>query len=694
MCRICRKITINGLFLYNQWIFFIQNGCYTDMNSALDPYDSVIIIEIVVCFLFQVAFPHVMHSCAALLENRKHYNPGAKFSNSETKLLYTLHWIILDAASECEDNSTVHDTTKPVASVQLHTLKSIQLFVYLFAPLVNTLEDSDFQSLKLENGLRIWQPMWDYQQPDIPCFSTPVKPQRNILKAQRNLLKVNTNAANIYIGKGTSRENLNLILGFDAVSLHSSDSSPSPTRLAPLARLSDSEFCFMSQSETQSVSYVCEYCNAVRSNRSGEAPNICKCGRKDSFVAIGSDTKHGLLDRLGSLDRDFMKTRLASAVASGVKGQTSPDILSASHFDVAVLQCLFCLQWSEDGVLWALKYVHHRLLEICDEYVRLDLSERERSQSLPFADPKILRSNSVPKSSINKGGKEGTPPGKSTAEGSGMKTKPASMSPGLSTIASDSEPPSNPSSPISQPFLSGLRKEPPFKKVCMVELRQYPDSTRAVVTRKEPPKGDTSPQHIIPFKTKLDQYALPTVERDAASGLYKWNFEPGRSPTDSLARSPSDRGNKMELSWASGAERSVSPITKFNFPPPSDQEYETSSHSSNESSISSQFMESSQVAKNSAVTRPIITITQETPQRTQQSWPTRYAYIRDQSPTGEGCFEREHPSLSRSMTDSHITYQPDEEVHEVPGAVHYIQKNGRLNYKVILQVCQSSYSYC
>ena len=86
--------------------------------------------------------------------------------------------------------------TPAQAAVQLHALKTIQLFVYLFAPLVGTLEDSDFQSLKLENGLRLWQPLWDFIQPDIPCFSTPVKPQRNVLKAQRSLLKVNTNAAN------------------------------------------------------------------------------------------------------------------------------------------------------------------------------------------------------------------------------------------------------------------------------------------------------------------------------------------------------------------------------------------------------------------------------------------------------------------------------------------------------------------
>ena len=44
--------------------------------------------------------------------------------------------------------------------------------------------------------------MWEFQQPDIPCFATPVKPQRSVLRAQRSQLKVNTNAANIYVGKG------------------------------------------------------------------------------------------------------------------------------------------------------------------------------------------------------------------------------------------------------------------------------------------------------------------------------------------------------------------------------------------------------------------------------------------------------------------------------------------------------------
>ncbi len=45
-----------------------------------------------------------MHSCAAMLQQKKQESrTDVKFDNLETKLLYTLHWVILDAASECED---------------------------------------------------------------------------------------------------------------------------------------------------------------------------------------------------------------------------------------------------------------------------------------------------------------------------------------------------------------------------------------------------------------------------------------------------------------------------------------------------------------------------------------------------------------------------------------------------------------
>ena len=57
-----------------------------------------------VLFSFQTSFPHVMHACSAMLTQRKSDGRSeTKFDGLETKLLYTMHWIVLDAASECED---------------------------------------------------------------------------------------------------------------------------------------------------------------------------------------------------------------------------------------------------------------------------------------------------------------------------------------------------------------------------------------------------------------------------------------------------------------------------------------------------------------------------------------------------------------------------------------------------------------
>lgn len=72
--------------------------------------------------------------------------PDNRFGSSETKLLYTLHWIILDAASECEDADAEFMALRDIkgSSLHLHSLSTIQLFVYLFAPLVHLMKVNSF----------------------------------------------------------------------------------------------------------------------------------------------------------------------------------------------------------------------------------------------------------------------------------------------------------------------------------------------------------------------------------------------------------------------------------------------------------------------------------------------------------------------------------------------------------------------
>lgn len=69
-------------------------------------------------------------------------NPDKRFGSSETKLLYTLHWIILDAASECEDADSEHIALRERghSAPHMHSLSTVQLFVYLFAPLIHLMK--------------------------------------------------------------------------------------------------------------------------------------------------------------------------------------------------------------------------------------------------------------------------------------------------------------------------------------------------------------------------------------------------------------------------------------------------------------------------------------------------------------------------------------------------------------------------
>lgn len=49
------------------------------------------------------------------------------------------------------------------------------------------------------------------------------------------------------------------------------------------------------------------------------------------------------------------------------------------------------------------------------------------------------------------------------------------------------------------------------------------------------------------------------------------------------------------------------------------------------------------------------------------------------------------PSLTRSQTDSNITYVV-EEIQEAPGSLHYITKDGDIDFQVVLKVNYLFYS--
>lgn len=143
-----------------------------------------------------------MHCCAALLYNRRNNN-WDKLGASETKLLYTLHWVVLDAAEECAD-AEYEEGLKRAYDHYLLPIPTLEIFIYLFAPLTSYLKQSDFlTSFRLENGYKIWDPVFQHRHPDIPCFTAEAKPKRDILSAQRFEPKHNAKFGDVFLGGGS-----------------------------------------------------------------------------------------------------------------------------------------------------------------------------------------------------------------------------------------------------------------------------------------------------------------------------------------------------------------------------------------------------------------------------------------------------------------------------------------------------------
>lgn len=139
--------------------------------------------------LVQAALPHVMHCAATLLHSR--VKDLQSLGTAETKLLYTLHWILLFAADECADDESEmaarprdHAAGGQQRRKHLFSVATVSLFVYLFAPIAHHLKESDFQNFRLEHGLRLWQGLWEYRAPAVPCFVAAVKPKARQLLLQ------------------------------------------------------------------------------------------------------------------------------------------------------------------------------------------------------------------------------------------------------------------------------------------------------------------------------------------------------------------------------------------------------------------------------------------------------------------------------------------------------------------------------
>ncbi|XP_069159541.1 protein unc-80 homolog isoform X1 [Procambarus clarkii] len=646
----------------------------------------------------QAALPHVMHSAASLLYNRREStitNLGA----AETKLLYTLHWIILDAAEECADADQEKGRSKPTVFPYHFSLATIQVFIYLFAPLLHTLKESDFQNFRLENGLKIWGALWEYRHPDVPAFTTAVRPRskeaephqqhtcvpdRQVLRAKK-VRRSNTQFGDVFLGGGAGispdDENLLFLLnGGKSRSITPPPSDPSSSstldsRIPDAAKLEEELRLLCGNREATFPETIPEETSSTEEehvvifrlgsypDNDGRESHVYKAEHPSCFlrtptVEISDTTSPTQPPSLAASTSptDSHSPRLneinastkTSISATGAKPSSLTDPTLATFLDVAVLRCLFVHQWMEEGVYWAINFIYRRLQDIGEETGH-SVPPRRRSNSLPI--PKIHVSlhcdpteERKPKDGLDQSDQSSSD---YISDSPFLSDHPCPQREGMTSSGGSTR---------KKKKLNELRAFVETKlRSCSekaLEKIGHEDSRRSSVS-EEPGggagefggsswgiDGEKSRPHsaMDKFVEELRQ-PCPPSPRFPPAGLVKGKSMPSLS---SLIDELPYLGYVGE-----GRERRAFPHMI-------------------------------------GATHPIITVTQHTPSPSEHGWRDQAS----QSGSIEGHVIYQRPPLSRSQTDSNIQYSHEEAV-EAPGSIHYITRDGHINLHVLLKAAQS-----
>ncbi|XP_044582762.1 protein unc-80 homolog isoform X13 [Cotesia glomerata] len=673
------------------------------LHNELTPSLTEILSTVPRWRLIQTALPYVLHSAANLLHNKKDL---LNIGPMETTLLYILHWFLLDAAEECaETDSDLGIQNNPFH--YLYSIPTITLFVYLFAPLSNHLKDIDFKSnLRLENGVKIWEPMNEYRHPENPCFTAHCRPKpRSLWWKYSRLGKQSTD---IFVGVKKKNEDdetppsQTISMCFTEQNLPANKqedennwvSSPKDT-VFPETIPEES-----SSTEDENVIYRMPFPDHDK-NSDGvkKVFTIFSAEASILHVAMGRSSKSLestlTIERVG-FDRSDEKTltTLQFGIKSkpkadkneknqeSVKQKPPPvtqefepeqndtsqpnrttgggivDIRAATFMDVAVLRCLFISQWQEEGIYWALQFLYNRLSKINEE-TSLQQLPRRRSNSLPI--PKIEVSIYQSPESKKKEDKEAIDMPLEARE-------PSTMS-DLATIAD------LPYNATNKPGEEGSHvrraSEKTKKRMKMADLKAFVETKLLSKSEKNLEKiGQDESKHELAkdqechrsLDTGDDHLTRPTStssrifdHRDIDQMLYPSNLIKGKSMP-----SLSCLINELTAGGYVGDTKVERKQSRF-------------------------------YSQSCAAPNPIITVTEHTPTpspdylKRQGSMDSQLDSI---SIHGSRLSSERKPSLTRSQTDSNITYLGDE-IPEAPGSAYYITKEGDIDYQIVLKAVHS-----
>ncbi|XP_049870612.1 protein unc-80 homolog [Pectinophora gossypiella] len=627
--------------------------------------------------LIQAAFPHVMHALAALLHNRVKDNMQS-LGNVETKLLYTLHWIILDASDECADNDYENGILYSNPFHYLFSISAMTLFVFLFAPISHHLKESDFtNNYRLENGLKMWQALWEFRHPEAPCFTTHVKPKPRPLGGKYSKRPQHSD---VFLGRKFSKEEGTVNGGSPPSQNVSASQSEVASKQAstedepwPVSSPKDTIFpeTIPEESSSTEEEHVFIYRLPSEQNMGGSVkeaytvyaadPSLFQLRKPEAGKSLPGIKPLPQVTKMSSSDKESLSD--SGGVGPQAKGTpTSADkapsakqanVSAATFLDVATLRCLFTSTWQEEGVYWALHYLYNRLRDICDD-ISKQTQPRKRSNSLP-----------IPKIEV------------SIYQSPEMKERDSLKNfmevPEPKDISPITEIPFPPSPKMEEePVMLRRASEKVKRKMKMSDLKAFVETKLLSKSEKALEKigqddhkfsFHTAVRMISEYHRSLDNTDdrpnsalgsnFPALAPRLTGDYLTCNLIKGKSMPSLryIGEMKTERAHGPSYAMPSIVQKKKNPIITVteHTPTPSPDYLSKTGPGSMESQIDSVSMQGSQHIP--------------TPER--------------------------KPSLTRSQTDSNITYVV-EEIQEAPGSLHYITKEGDINFQVVLKAVYSA----
>ncbi|KAK2588606.1 hypothetical protein KPH14_006375 [Odynerus spinipes] len=667
-----------------------------NLRNDLTPSLNIILGAVPRWRLIQAALPYVLHATANLLHNRKDLQTlGAM----ETTLLYILHWILLDSAEECAEPDI--DSANPFH--YLFSIPTMTLFVYLFAPLSNHLKDIDFKTnLRLENGLKIWSAMCDCRHPDTPCFTARcrIKPRvlwsRSFKFSQHHQMPddvfVGGNSesppsqSDQNVAQNASEKNVQSVIKQEEESSwvsspkdtvfpetipeESSGAEDEHVVIFRLSSLSESDRVTDGVKEVSTIfADETSIFHVAMGRSTGSSKPTLTIEKVTAISGLDScrqyykkppqktsekekEEKTSKTEKETEKEKDATKgPAQRQSSPTDTSGQTGDhilevDIRAATFLDVAVLRCLFVSQWQEEGVFWALQFLYHRLRRINEES-SVQTMPRRRSNSLPI--PKIE--------------------------------------------VSIYQSPESKKKDVAKDFMevpevrdvSLLAEFGTFSELPCLTCKGHEGESTHTRRASEKTKKRMKMADLKAFvETKLlskSEKALEKIGQDETKMLFEQECHRSLDTGDDHLTRPTSTSSK--IFEAKDVDHMKHPTNLIKGKSMPSLRYVGDTRIERKQS---RFYSQSYTAPN-----PIITVTEHTPTPS-PDYMKRQGSIDSQLDAismhgGRLDFERK-PSLTRSQTDSNITYMSDE-VPEVPGSSCYITKEGDIDYQVVLKAVHS-----